>query len=466
MIRKATGLLTVMAAITLNVAAQKTQAPMKIKGNMAVIEGAVTRSYVKNVKLYRAYEGNYKELASAVLDEKGNYAFAVPDPKEGFYYISDCLGGGREISTRVYLKPGTSMILNLKDNSYEMITKSEENIALDKWQQFDTVITKPAYQFWSDRVGYTGVFPVIEAFTPKVAAFKKQLKTKNEKFNNLMDFVVDDDVEAAALNFLATPRVKHPDSTTVYPAIYATIKQDKKYCDARILELGDGARRVSMYASYCQRKDKVSYKDFGYGVNLFCNDSVKGAFIVYNLRGFKTFDDLQKTVVEPYSKYLVTDSMKSKVALFQKTLATLATGEKAIDFSFPDLNGKNVSMKDLKGKVVLVDVWATWCGPCRGELPHLQKLEDELKDKNIAFISMSTDVEKDKEKWKNMIAEKQMGGIQLFTNGPNNVFSEYYKVNTIPRFLVFDQEGKIVSSDAPRPSEPALKDLLLKTLNK
>lgn len=151
--------------------------------------------------------------------------------------------------------------------------------------------------------------------------------------------------------------------------------------------------------------------------------------------------------------------------MYQKSLATLAAGEKAVDFSFPNLNGSLVSNKDLKGKVVLVDVWATWCAPCRAQLPHLQKLEEELKDKNIAFVSMATDNESDREKWKAMIAEKQMGGIQLFTSGPGNIFSQYYKINTIPRFLVFDQQGRIVSADAPRPSEPALKDILLKTLN-
>ena len=119
-----------------------------------------------------------------------------------------------------------------------------------------------------------------------------------------------------------------------------------------------------------------------------------------------------------------------------------------------------------KGKVVLVDVWATWCGPCKVEIPHLKKLEEEMKGKNVEIISLSTDDPKDKAKWLKMIKDENLGGTQLFAGGPSNEFSQYYKVNTIPRFLVFDKQGKIVTVDSPRPSNPELKTLLEKELAK
>jgi thiol-disulfide isomerase/thioredoxin len=120
-------------------------------------------------------------------------------------------------------------------------------------------------------------------------------------------------------------------------------------------------------------------------------------------------------------------------------------------------------MNDLKGKVVLVDVWATWCGPCRAEIPHLKKLEEELKDKNIEFVSISVDEEKDRSKWKNMIEKEQLGGTQLFASGWSEI-AKYYNITGIPRFMVFDQQGKIVSVNSPRPSQPELKQLLETTL--
>jgi thiol-disulfide isomerase/thioredoxin len=120
-------------------------------------------------------------------------------------------------------------------------------------------------------------------------------------------------------------------------------------------------------------------------------------------------------------------------------------------------------MKDLKGKVVVVDVWATWCGPCKREIPYLKQLEEEMKGKNVEFVSISVDENRDKNKWLTMVDTAKLGGTQLFAGSPNDI-SKYYRISGIPRFMIFDQEGKIISIDSPRPSEPELKELLLKTL--
>ena len=140
-------------------------------------------------------------------------------------------------------------------------------------------------------------------------------------------------------------------------------------------------------------------------------------------------------------------------------------GQVAADFTYPDSSGKQISLADFKGKVVLVDVWATWCGPCRGELPHLKKLEEEMKGKEVVFIGVSVDEAKDRAKWKKFIVDEQLPGIQLFASGWSKITKDY-KIEGIPRFMVFDREGKIVDATAPRPSNPALKALLEEVLDK
>jgi thiol-disulfide isomerase/thioredoxin len=135
-------------------------------------------------------------------------------------------------------------------------------------------------------------------------------------------------------------------------------------------------------------------------------------------------------------------------------------------FDFINYLGGKSKLEDFKGKYVYIDVWATWCGPCLRELPHLKKIEELYHGKDIVFVSISTDELKDLEKWKKMIATKSMSGIQLLEDDSlGSLFSKHYKVTSIPRFILIDPKGVVVASDAPRPSDPLLKEKLDALLN-
>ena len=122
--------------------------------------------------------------------------------------------------------------------------------------------------------------------------------------------------------------------------------------------------------------------------------------------------------------------------------------------------GGKTSLADLKGKYVYVDVWATWCGPCKAEIPSLKKVEKAYHGKNIEFVSISVDQAKDHDKWKAMVAEKELGGIQLFADKDwGSDFVKGYGIRGIPRFILIDTEGNVVNADAPRPSDSKLIDL-------
>jgi thiol-disulfide isomerase/thioredoxin len=130
-------------------------------------------------------------------------------------------------------------------------------------------------------------------------------------------------------------------------------------------------------------------------------------------------------------------------------------------FKFENHKGGFTSLEDLKGKYVYIDVWATWCGPCRAEIPHLQKTEEAYHGKNIEFVSISVDAMKDHDKWAKFVTDKNLGGIQLLADKDwKSDFVQGYKINGIPRFILISPEGKIVSADAPRPSSPELVTLL------
>ncbi len=135
--------------------------------------------------------------------------------------------------------------------------------------------------------------------------------------------------------------------------------------------------------------------------------------------------------------------------------------------NYLDINGDKKSLSDFKGKYVYVDVWATWCGPCIQQIPYLKSIEKEYHNKNIEFISISTDEssrsggswEAAEKKWKNFVKKRNLSGVQLWS-GKDYSFQQAYQINGIPRFILIDPEGKIVDPNAPRPSDPSLKELL------
>ena len=127
----------------------------------------------------------------------------------------------------------------------------------------------------------------------------------------------------------------------------------------------------------------------------------------------------------------------------------LKEGDQAPTFKYLDINGKEVSLSDLKGKYVYIDIWATWCGPCTGELPHLKELEKKMHGKKIVFVSISCD--KDKAAWEKMVKEKGLEGVQLH-NGGDRAFMDAFGVKYIPRFILLDKEGKVETANMTRPS--------------
>ncbi len=130
----------------------------------------------------------------------------------------------------------------------------------------------------------------------------------------------------------------------------------------------------------------------------------------------------------------------------------LKKGAPAADFDFYDKKGKRYTLKDLRGKAVYIDCWATWCGPCCAEIPYMEKLYAHYKNnKKVELISISLD--DSKSKWEKKINEDKPGWRQFIVNDNfKSKLCQNYDIDAIPRFLMFDKKGNIISLDAPRPS--------------
>lgn len=178
--------------------------------------------------------------------------------------------------------------------------------------------------------------------------------------------------------------------------------------------------------------------------------------LVYE-NGLKSGDDLKVSYAA--LKKLVSDkdvqaSLDEKFAVLSK----LQKGNTSPDFSLQDIKGKTFSLKDFKGKVVYIDIWATWCGPCKAEMPFMKKIQEDLKGKNVAFIGICAWDKQ--ESWKKYLEENKMQGTQLFAPDREIPFLKEYDIKGIPHFILLDKEGNIIEADAARPSDPQLKKLL------
>jgi len=157
-------------------------------------------------------------------------------------------------------------------------------------------------------------------------------------------------------------------------------------------------------------------------------------------------------------KYFKEQPAKDKT--FQQALKQLKNTTPPT-FTFDNYKGGKSRLEDFKGNYVYIDVWATWCGPCLKELPHLKKVEEKYKGKNVVFVSISEDYPQNVGKWKKMIKDKKMGGVQLIVSKETQVqLDSFFKISGIPRFIILDPNGNIVDANAPKPSDPDLSLLL------
>ena len=134
-----------------------------------------------------------------------------------------------------------------------------------------------------------------------------------------------------------------------------------------------------------------------------------------------------------------------------------AAGRPSPDFTAVDRTGRRYTLSDFRGKYLYIDLWASWCGPCKRELPHLKRLSERFADREILFLGLSVDSERDD--WEKALDSEELPGTQLWLD-PSSSFAADYGVDGIPRFILLDKEGHIVESNMLRPSSEGIDSYL------
>lgn len=163
-------------------------------------------------------------------------------------------------------------------------------------------------------------------------------------------------------------------------------------------------------------------------------------------------------------KKIKSEFLATRNAENRKKLIEFYGDTKAMDFTLTNREGKPVTLADYKGKVVVLDFWATWCGPCRASFPHMQELVDEYKGKDVEFLFINAWEQQKPEEIK-----KKVGEFISENNYTFNVLFDFedavisnYKVRGIPTKIVIDKNGEIISTET---TDGNLKALIEENLN-
>lgn len=190
----------------------------------------------------------------------------------------------------------------------------------------------------------------------------------------------------------------------------------------------------------------------------------RGSMLLSSAAG--QIDDTAKQI--ELFKRVLKDYPESQAAeMASGSLKQLESVGKPFQIEFADaMKGTTVSMKGLKGKVVVLDFWATWCGPCVAELPTMKKIYAEYKDKGVEFIGVSLDQPKEEgglDKLKEFVTKNAISWPQYYQgNGWASEFSKSWGINSIPAVFVIDTEGKLFSVNARGKLEDMIPELLKK----
>jgi len=457
-------IVTSIAVISLLAACGEKAAEGKV--DYAVLSGKVSSVDAKGENQKLLLLQNDEVVKEIPVQADGTFRDTIREIGDNhFYYLVE----NPAVQTPLYLANGTNMELTLNEEvSKTMVSGSET-------KQTQYLIERNS--FINDRINGAdsnlfGQKP--QEFKENVKAFFAELDKKLKAYGFDEEFVKNQEkwTNYKFIEYLTIFPTYHRYTSgdeAILPDDFYAERDGIDYDNAEEFRTIDTYRdlvRSKFYTIINNPNDAENIKKFISEVNALKSDNIRADLAKGTLQLISPSSTVNKEIFDFINKNVTDEKVKEAAKKAYDVATKLTSGSPSPKFSnYENFNGGTTSLDDFKGKVTYIDIWATWCLPCRGEIPALKELEKKFHGKDVAFVSISIDQNKDE--WKEFVKSEDLKGVQLFAeNAFESQFIQDYGIRQIPTFIIIDKEGKIVNADAPRPSSNEITGLLEGLLKK
>lgn len=324
-----------------------------------------------------------------------------------------------------------------------------ENHNLDK----PDLISNTLYKEWKDAIALPNNYKTIDNYIPKSDFKIRSEKLITTKYLNLWNVFVE---KRLAI---------YPNEKTVDTDNIKEIKKNLSLTDESLLTSNEYFEFVKSQLILKNKQDIDKNSKSIQEISKLKKGSFKDKMLYWQMS--KNLEEASNTeernqLIANYISDFENTTYPKKIVNFNRVIESLAKGKIAPELTATTTDGTTVTLSSLKGKYVLIDVWATWCGPCREQAPFFEKMALKYKKENIQFIALSVD--ENIQKWYIAAKGKSKSVMQIHTVDKMKL-SKDYTIDFIPRFIFINPEGKFVNAKMSYPKEAAFELLLRKELN-
>lgn len=400
------------------------------------------------------------EDTSIIIQSDQNFSLQVPFYQKSYFYFQL----GKEYGT-IFASPGDSIHIQLQYHNFDESLK----FSGDKQNENNYLIANYLYrvsEIEDEKILYQKQFLEFKNTIAKIhngltnmlnhyesLGIDEQFKTREQIRNQLFYYkkIIYFPVE---YKHYTNKQAKLPDS--FFEEIENIITDEEQY-----LQFHNYPKILMEKLSLQQPILNKSSTDYPFllaeRIKTLENEKVRDA-LYYKLMSKEvkfnsSFDSVQR-LYHDFSTTVNNDSLQQNVLEYFSDRKEIMPGKKAADIQLTTGLNEQLQLSGFEGKLVYIDFWATWCKPCREEIPFFNQLTNKYAKNNIVFLAVSLDKDQDGySKWKSFLDNHEMTGIQTIAlNNPDKVIDNFH-IYSIPRYVFIDKNGNIITAFAPKPSE-------------